>query len=267
MSEELALYLGFGGLAGLLSGLLGIGGGVVIVPFLVWHFALLGFPADSVMVMAVATSLATILVTSPAAASAHHRRKAVDWPAVRQLAPGILFGAVAGSVIANDLPVRWFKLLFAVFLLYAAGQMLLRPPPERDPGEPPGRKAFGWAGVAIGGLSAILGIGGGTLSVPFLVKHGYSIRQAVAISSACGFPIAVAGTATYVWLGWQQPALPAWSLGYVYLPALAGIMGASIPCAPLGARLAHRWPTRWLRLLLAFVVALAGGKLFWQAVT
>jgi uncharacterized membrane protein YfcA len=265
MLEEWALYLGFGCVAGLLSGLMGIGGGIVIVPFLAWHFGRMEIPADSVMIMAVATSLATIVVTSVSAALAHHRRGAVDWWSVRQLAPGILAGSVMGSIIADLLPARTFKLIFAGFLLYAALRMLMQQPREPVAGDTAKHRFFGWAGTAIGALSSILGIGGGTLSVPFLVRRGYPVRNAVAISSACGFPIAVAGTATYIALGWHNVTLHAWSLGYIYLPALAGIMLTSVPFAPLGAALAHRMPTRMLRILLALVIGLAGGRLLWQA--
>lgn len=265
MIEEWALYLAFGGVAGVLSGLFGIGGGVVIVPFLAWFFAARGFPRDSIMVMAVATSLATILVTSVSAVHAHHRRGAVHWPTVFRLAPGILAGSVLGSIIARHLPVPWFKLVFASFLLYVAGRMLSESKSAAEQGRAPGAGLFALAGLAIGGVSAILGIGGGTLSVPFLVRCRYAVRNAVAISSACGFPIAVAGTATYIALGWHQASLPMGSLGYVYLPAFSGIILTSIPFAPLGASLAHRWPTRRLRKIFALLVAIVGGKLLWQA--
>jgi len=265
MLEEWALYLGFGCVAGLLSGLMGIGGGIVIVPFLVWYFGQRGFPADAVMIMAVATSLAAIVVTSISATMAHHRRGAIDWLSVRQLAPGILVGSVMGSIIADMLPARIFKLIFAGFLLYAALRMLLKPPGESIVAAEGKYRFFAWAGTAIGALSSILGIGGGTLSVPFLVKRGYPIRNAVAISSACGFPIAVAGTVSYITLGWNHLTLPAGSLGYIYLPALTGIMLTSVPFAPLGAALAHRLPTHTLRALLAMVIGLAGGRLLWQA--
>ncbi|MGZ8975797.1 sulfite exporter TauE/SafE family protein, partial [Methylomagnum sp.] len=182
MAEDLALYLGFGSLAGVLSGLFGIGGGVVIVPFLAWFFAGRGFPPESIMIMAVATSLATIAVTSVSAVHAHHRRGAVDWPTVFRLAPGILLGSVGGSVIADYLPAQWFKLIFALFLLYVAVRLLLGSSTDGQRTRTPGVALFGMAGVAIGTVSSLLGIGGGTLSVPFLLKCRYSIRHAVAIS-------------------------------------------------------------------------------------
>jgi uncharacterized membrane protein YfcA len=265
MIGEWVLYLAFGSLAGILSGLFGIGGGVVIVPFLVWLFARQGFVGDSIMVMAVATSLATIIVTSISAVRAHHRRGAIHWGTVFRLAPGILAGSVGGSIIAHHLPVQWFKLIFALFLLYVAGRMLLDGKMDQSAGRAPKAWLFALAGSLIGAVSAILGIGGGTLSVPFLVKCRYPIRNAVAISAACGFPIALAGTATYVALGWRGASLPAWSLGYVYLPAFVGIILTSVPFAPLGAYLAHHWPTARLRRIFAFVVAAVGGKLLWQA--
>jgi uncharacterized membrane protein YfcA len=266
MGEELGLYLAFGSLAGVLSGLFGIGGGVVIVPFLVWFFSIRGFPPDAVMIMAVATSLATIVVTSVSAVYAHHRLGAVRWDTVFRLAPGILTGSVIGSIIAGQLPAHWFKLIFALFLLYVAARLLIDARTKDGKGPELRRWLYSAAGLGIGAVSSILGIGGGTLSVPFLVKCRFPIRNAVAISSACGFPIAVAGSLTYIALGWERPTLPAWSLGYVYLPAFAGIVTTSIPFAPIGAKLAHRLPTRKLRRMFGIVVFVVGGKLLWQAV-
>jgi uncharacterized membrane protein YfcA len=264
LSEELALYLAFGGLAGLLSGLFGIGGGVVIVPFLAWFFSRRGFAADTIMITAVATSLATIVATSISAVYAHHRRGAVRWETVLRLAPGILLGSVAGSVIADHLPADGFKLVFALFLLYVAGRMFRTRKAATEWRRPPGAGFLTAAGMAIGAVSSIVGIGGGTLSVPFLVKSRFCMRSAVATSSACGFPIAVAGSLTYVALGWGEPLLPEWSLGYIYLPAFAGIILTSIPFAPLGARLAHGLPTGGLKRIFALVLAAVGAKLLWQ---
>lgn len=264
MIASLPLYLAFGCLAGILSGLFGIGGGVVIVPFLVWQLGAQGFDPKLLMVVAVATSLATIVVTSVSAVHAHHRRRAVDWPVVGRLSPGILLGSVLGSIVAHHLPVLWFKLVFALFLLFVATRML-----AVGKGDGGGHwRRTGWllgpAGVVIGSVSAILGIGGGTLSVPLLVKCRYVMREAVAISSACGFPIAVAGTASYMVLGWRHPGLPPESLGYVYLPAFAGIILTSVAFAPLGAKLAHTLPTAKLRRFFSLVLFAIGGKLLWQ---
>lgn len=264
MLETLLLYAAFGSLAGLLSGLFGIGGGVVIVPFLAWHFNLLAFFPDLVMIMAVATSLATIVVTSISAVYAHHRRGAVDWPTVGWMLPGILAGSALGSVAANQLPVHWFKLIFALFLLFVAVRMMLATATERGGHWRSTNWLLGGMGGIIGGLSSILGIGGGTLSVPFLVKCGFPMRKAVAISSACGFPIAIAGSAAYILLGWRHPKLPAECLGYIHLPSFAGIIVTSVLFAPLGAKLAHRLPTTGLKRLFSLVLLLVGGKMLWQ---
>jgi len=265
MIVSLHLYLAFGALAGILSGLFGIGGGVVIVPFLVWQLGLQGFAPELLMVVAVATSLATIVVTSLSAVYAHHRRGAVDWAAVGKLSPGILLGSVFGSVVAHHLPVQWFKLVFALFLLFVATRMLLKAKGDADGHWRRTAWLFGSAGLVIGAVSAILGIGGGTLSVPFLARCRVAMREAVAISAACGFPIALAGTATYWVLGQNHPGLPPESLGYVYLPAFAGIIPTSVLFAPLGAKLAHSLPTARLRRFFAMVLFAIGGKMLWQA--
>jgi len=264
MMDEWVLYLLFGALAGVLSGLFGIGGGVVIVPFLAWRFPLRNFPPEHVMVIAVATSLSTIVITSIASIHAHHHHGAVDWRVVGRMAPGILVGTLLGSIVADHLPAYWFKLIFAGFLLYVAARLLLKQA-EQGRELAPGIWLFGLAGGGIGLASAILGIGGGTLSVPFLARCGYSIRHAVAISSTCGFPIAIAGTLSYIALGWNQPGLPSPHLGYVYLPACLGIIITSTLFAPLGARLTHRLPTERLRRYFGVLVLAIGVKLLWQA--
>ncbi|MDD5036625.1 MAG: sulfite exporter TauE/SafE family protein [Methylococcaceae bacterium] len=265
MNEMILLSLAFGCLAGILSGLFGIGGGAVIVPFLAWYFTAAGFAPDLIMVTAVATSLATIVVTSFSAVYAHHRLGAVDWAIVLRLSPGILLGAALGSLAAKQLPVAWFKLIFALFLLFVATRLLLGGKGEGGKHWRPTNGLLAPAGLAIGSVSAILGIGGGTLSVPFLVKCRYVMRHAVAISSACGFPIALAGSASYIVLGWHDPLLPPYSLGYIYLPAFTGIIATSIAFAPLGARLAHRLPTVKLKRTFSLILFVVGGNMFWQA--
>lgn len=266
MLISLLLYLAFGALAGILSGLFGIGGGVVIVPFLVWQLGTQGVNPDLLMVMAVATSLATIVITSVSAVYAHHRRGGIDWPVVRQMVPGILLGSVLGSIVAHHLPVQWFKLLFALFLLFVAARMGLGQSQSSTRPWPRSSFLFGPAGLLIGTVSAILGIGGGTLSVPMLVRCQYVMKEAVAISVACGFPIAVAGTLTYGILGWNDPNLPNQSFGYVYLPAFGGIILTSVLFAPLGAKLAHSLPTAKLKRYFSLVLAAIGLKMLTQAI-
>lgn len=260
--EILAFCLAIGAIAGLLAGLFGIGGGLVLVPFLAWLYSSLEFNPDLTMVMAVATSLATIIVTSVSSVTAHHRLNAVNWPTVVQLVPGIVLGSVLGSLFADRLAADQLRSLFAFFLLYVAFQMAFQITPARGIVRPSGGLLVA-AGTFIGALSTTLGIGGGTLTVPFLVASNYSIRNAVANSSACGLPIALSGTATYVVLGWGNAQLPNWSLGYIYLPAFFGIIAGSISFAQLGARLAHSLPTRRLKRLFALVVLGVALKMFW----
>lgn len=266
MTEEWTLSLGFGGIAGLLSGLLGIGGGVIIVPFLLWLFPRLGFSDESVMVMAVGTSLSTIVITSLSATLAQQKRGALDWGTTARLSPGILLGSMGGSMIAGYLPAVSLKLVFAGFLFYVAIDMLSKPAgsfvASKEVRQHP--LLFMLAGLVIGALSSILGIGGGTLSVPFLIRQRFPIRSAVAISTACGFPLALAGTATYAALGWSRSDLPPASLGFIYLPAFACITLSSVLFAPLGVRLAYRWPSARLKRFLACILILIAGRMVWQ---
>jgi len=261
MLEILLAYLSLGALTGLLSGLLGIGGGLVIVPSLYWVFGLLDYPDRYRMIMAVATSLATIIPTSISAGLAHHRRGYVNWPFALKQAPAILLGAFAGAHLVQLLPVMFFKLLVAIFQSGVA-ITLIRPGLARI--HPPDRPVQGliWqAGLMTGCLSALVGIGGGTLNVPFLLYCGLTARHAVATAGVAGFPIALVSTGVYLASGWQQPELPAWNLGYVHLPAALGIALASVSTAPLGAWLAHRLPAETLKRGLGLIAGIAAIKL------
>ncbi|MDX1654131.1 MAG: sulfite exporter TauE/SafE family protein [Candidatus Competibacteraceae bacterium] len=258
--ETLLFYLALGAFAGILAGLLGVGGGLVIVPAVAWMLALQGVDDSRIMHLAIGTSLATIVVTSLSSIRAHHRRGAVLWPVFVQLAPGIVVGALLGSLIAAALPGASLQMVFGVFVLIIAAQMGFgfRPIPHRNLPGPAGMAA---AGALIGMLSAIVGIGGGSLTVPFLTWCNIAIRSAVATSAACGLPIAVAGTLGFAVTGWGEAQLPSWSLGYIYLPALMGIVTASVLSAPLGAKLAHVLPTGSLRKIFAVFLAMVGVKM------
>ncbi|RTR07209.1 sulfite exporter TauE/SafE family protein [Halomonas nitroreducens] len=248
-------YLLLGGVAGTLAGLFGIGGGLIIVPALVMAFGLQGVIPEVSMHLAVGTSLATIVVTGASSAWGHYRRGSVrrDW--FLALLPGLMLGAVAGVFVAGGLSGGLLGLLFGVFILLVAARMALGRGP-RPGGLQPGRGTMGVAGAVIGGVSALFGIGGGTLSVPWLTRCGATMTQAVGTSSACGLPIALFGALTFIVVGWGEPNLPPGALGYVMWPAFLGIVITSVPCARLGVRLAHHLPARVLRL--AFAVLLAG---------
>lgn len=245
-----------------MAGLFGIGGGLVIVPILAILFAAEGFPAELVMIMSVATSLATIVITSISSVIAHHRLKSVGWDKVLALGPGIIVGAVVGSVIADHIAGGVLRFMFTIYLLAVGLQMALQIKPK--PGQQPPSKQLdlGVSGL-IGLLSSLLGIGGGTLIVPFLVHFQTPIRNAVAIASACGLPIAVAGTVGYALLGINALQLPDWSLGYIYVPSFLGIGLASVFTAPIGAKLAHKLPAEELKRYFSLLLFVMAAKLIW----
>ena len=247
---ELALI---GTCTGFLAGLLGIGGGMVMVPFVTMILTSKGYPPDYTVKMAVATSLATICFTSLSSVRAHHKRGAVLWPVVKVLAPGILVGALIGAQIAVALPGKLLGIFFAVFVAFSATQMLLnrKPKPSRTLPGPLG--TFG-VGNLIGVVSSLVGAGGAFISVPFMTWCNIKIHDAVGTSSALGFPIALAGTAGYIWAGQGLPEMPPGSIGYLYLPGLVVISIASMLVAPLGARTAHRMDIRPLQKVFALVL-------------
>jgi uncharacterized membrane protein YfcA len=242
-----------GAIAGFLAGLLGIGGGMIMVPFMTMILSAKGFPADVIVKMAVATSLATICFTSLSSVRAHHKRGAVLWPVVKVLAPGILLGSLIGAQIAVAMPTKILSWFFAAFVAYSATQMLLdkKPKPSRTL---PGSAGMFGMGNLIGVVSALVGAGGAFISVPFMTWCNVKIHQAVATSAALGFPIALAGTLGYIWAGHNLPAMPDGAVGYLYLPGLVVISMASMTTAPLGARTAHRMDIRPLKRAFAFVL-------------
>lgn len=255
-------FLVLGAAAGLLAGLLGVGGGLVIVPTLAFLFHRLGFPEANVMHLAIGTSLATIIVTAISSVMAHNRRGSVLWPVFWHLTPGIVLGAAAAAAVADALPSDWLRLVFAVFVLLVAAQMAfnINPRPQRPL---PGTLAQGIAGTVVGFVSAIVGVGGGTLTVPYLIHHRVPPRNAVGTSAGCGLPIALAGSAGYAIAGWGETSFADGFIGYVYWPAFVGIVIASALFAPLGARLAHRLPAGVLKkVFAAFMVVIGLRMLF-----
>ena len=247
-----AELLVLGTATGFIAGLLGIGGAMLMVPFVTAILAHRGYPADLTVKMAVATSLATICFTSLSSMRAHHARRAVQWPVVVVLAPGIIVGSLLGAQLGAALPGKSLGILFAVFVAFSATQMFLdrKPKPTRAL---PGTAGMLGTGTGIGVISSIVGAGGAFISVPFMTWCNVKIHDAVGTSSALGFPIAVAGTLGYLWAGRTLPAMP-YSFGYIYWPALAIISVASVLMAPLGAKVAHRMDIRPMRKLFAGVL-------------
>ena len=243
-----------GSFTGFLAGLLGIGGGMLMVPFMTLILSARGVESGLAVKMAIATSMATILFTSISSVRAHHRRGAVRWDLVRRLAPGIVAGGlIGGAGVFATLRGSMLALLFAGFVAFSATQMLLdrKPAPSR---QMPGALGSAGAGGAIGFISGLVGAGGGFISVPFMTWCNVAMHQAVATSAALGFPIALANTLGYVIGGRDLPAPLPGALGYLWLPGLAVIACASVLTAPLGARAAHALDVRRLKRVFACVL-------------
>ncbi|WP_455218442.1 sulfite exporter TauE/SafE family protein [Kaarinaea lacus] len=255
--EILALYCLLGAFAGIVAGLLGVGGGLIIVPVLIAIWQSSGFESSYQMQLAIGTSLATIVLTSISSVRAHHGRGSVRWDIFWSLTPGIVIGTWMGAYIATRLPGDVLRNIFGIFELLIAAQMAfsVRPEAQRTL---PGIAGMSTAGTVIGSVSAVIGIGGVTITVPFLTWCNVVIHRAVGTSAACGLPIALGGVLGYLLLGWNNPELPEWSAGFIYLPALIGIVVTSILFAPLGARLAHSLSVPVLRRVFAGFLALLG---------
>ena len=253
----------FGGFA---AGLLGVGGGMILVPFITMVLAARGVPDELVVHMAIATSLGTIMFTSLSSVRAHHKHGAVVWRIVKLLAPGILIGSTVGPWIGKQMNTATLSMFFGVFVAFSATQMLVnkKPAAARDLPKAPGMFA---AGGVIGVLAGLVGAGGGFVSVPFMTWCGVRIHNAVATSAALGFPIALAGTLANVVYGWGEPGLPDYSLGFIYVPALLIIVAASVVMAPIGARTAHRMPVRQLQRIFALILYSLAAYMFWKAAT
>ncbi|WP_291992330.1 sulfite exporter TauE/SafE family protein [Candidatus Accumulibacter sp. ACC003] len=256
-------YIALGLFGGFFAGMLGIGGGLVMVPTLTMMFAAqAGFPAAEVLHLALGTSMAAIIFTALASVRAHHQHGAVLWSVVVQITPGILIGTLVGTLFAGSIPSKPLALFFTAFVCLVAAQMIfgLKPKPAR---ELPGALGVFGVGTGIGALSALVAIGGGSLTVPFLTWCNVRVQNAIATSAAVGFPIAVGGSLGYIFNGWGHAGLPPGSLGYVYLPALLWLVPSSMLIAPLGARLAHRLPVATLKRLFAGILIVLAAKMAW----
>ncbi len=264
MLTTLILYVVLGAFAGVLAGLLGIGGGLVIVPMLNIAFEWQNFPNEHIQHIALGTSMATIIFTSISSMRAHNKRKSINWDAFWKLTPGILIGTFLGASIASLLPTGFLKVFFALFLYYVATQMLLsiKPKPSRHL---PGKAGMIGTGGGIGIFSALVGIGGGTLTVPFLTWCNQTIHMAIGTAAAIGLPIALAGSAGYILNGLSAEGVPGPHLGFVYLPALFGIIVTSMLTAPYGAKLAHSLPVDKLKKIFAVLLLIVGTRMLLSA--
>jgi uncharacterized membrane protein YfcA len=259
-----AILLTAGVFTGVTAGLLGVGGGIVIVPILFHLFTTLGIPADVRMHVAVGTSLATIIATSMSSLRAHHKRGGVDQALVRGWGPAVFVGVLIGSALAGHLKGPVLMTVFASVGLVVALHMAFNNPSwilaDALPG---GMKKQTMAGT-IGMVSAMMGIGGGTLSVPVLTLFGYPIHRAVGSAAAIGLIIGIPGTIAFIATGWDAPGRPPYSVGYVNLLALFLILPTSMIFAPLGARMAYRLNTRNLRRAFAVFLAATALRMFYS---
>ena len=258
--EWYVAYLALGAFVGFFAGLFGVGGGLVLVPVLLFLFDAQHFPTEHAMHVALGTSMATILFTSLASLRKHHQHSAVNWRVVHSITPGILLGTGLGALLAASIPTRGLGIFFSLFVYFAATQILLdrRPPSSR---QLPGMVGMTAVGTFTGWISSLVSIGGGTVIVPFLIWCNVPLRHAICTSAAIGFPIAVGGTLGYIATGMNISILPAPNLGFVYLPALFWIALASISTAPLGAMAAHHIKVGLLRKLFAVLLLVLATKL------
>ena len=256
-------YPVLGVVVGFFAGLLGVGGGGIMVPVLTSFFIAQGFAHEQVVHMALGTSMATIVLTSVSSLRAHHARGAVRWNIVRLITPGLLLGTFGGTFIASRVDTVPLAIFFVCFMAYVSVQMLLnvKPKPSR---ELPGAVGTSLVGGVIGGVSALVAIGGGSLSVPFMTWCNVKVQHAIGTSAAIGLPIALAGTLGYLINGWSAPGTPSLSLGFIYLPALLLVGVVSIFMAPLGAGLAHRLPVATLKKVFAGVLVLLSAKMLYS---
>lgn len=261
----LLLFLVFavvGAVAGVVAGLFGIGGGVVIVPVLIYTFAALEFPVSISTHLAVGTSLATIVITSSVSTWTHWQKQAVDVRLLKQLVPGVIIGAWLGGQVAALLAGNELQIAFALFLVFVAITLLVSVKENVFP--LPGSMGVGFSAIVVGALSSLFGIGGGSITVPFLRLCGVAMARAVATSAALGIPIAVAGVTTYVFHGWKVSGLPSGSFGFVYLPAFLGMVICSAPASRAGAKLAHRLPAAKLQRAFGVLLLLIAAEMIFS---
>ncbi len=257
-------YLLLGAVAGLLSGLLGIGGGLVVVPCLALAFATQGFDANVATHIAISTSLSSMLFTTSSSAFAHHKKQGIVWKVFLWVSVGLLAGGWLGGLLTASMNGRVLKLMLAIFVLLMSLRMWRKKNTQLSSIAIKNKFIYVFSGFVIGCISVIFGIGGGFMTVPVLVRFGLVLKNAVGTASACSIPIALIGTITSIFMGYGVPELPAHTIGYIYWPAFIGIIIGSIPCASIGARLAHKLPAQRLRKIFAIFLLVVGCELLFD---
>jgi uncharacterized protein len=257
------VYLLMGLFVGFFAGLLGIGGGLILVTLMVYVFTLQGFPADRLLHLALGTSITSIVFTSISSLRAHHKHGAVRWDILRIAVPGLVVGTLLGTVVADHLKSKYLAIFFVVFVYYSAVRMFanVKPKPTR---QLPGKAGMTAAAVVVGIISSLVGVGGGVMTIPLMSHCNVPMRQAIGTSAALGLPIAIAGTVGFMATGLGKDHLPALSVGYVYLPALAGIVIGTFITVPWGAKMTHRMPVTTLTKIFAVIMFVLATRMLWS---
>jgi uncharacterized membrane protein YfcA len=257
------IYLLMGLFVGIFAGLLGIGGGLILVTLMVYLFTLQAFPADRLLHLALGTSITSIVFTSISSLRAHHKRGAVRWDILRAALPGLVIGTLLGTVVADLLKSKYLAVFFVIFVYYSSAQMFanVKPKPTR---QLPGKGGMAVVAVIVGIVSSLVGVGGGVMTIPLMSLCNVPMRQVIGTSAALGLPIAIAGAVGYVATGLGKDHLPALSLGYVYLPALVGIVIGTFVTVPWGAKMAHSMPVTRLQKIFAVILFILATRMLWS---
>ncbi|MFZ2542395.1 MAG: sulfite exporter TauE/SafE family protein [Gallionella sp.] len=262
--EWLFSYFSLGIFVGFFAGLFGIGGGLVMVPVLSFLFDEQHLTEQNNLHLALGTAMAAILFSAAYSARTHHMHGAVNFTIVRTMTPGLLLGTALGTLFASNISQIYLAIFFALFVYFAASQMLLNFKPKATR-QLPGRLNMTLVGTGIGAISSLVSIGGGTLSVPYMLYHNISLQHAIGTSAALGFPIAIGGTLGYIVTGMTLDTLPQYTLGFVHLPALFLLATGSMLTTPLGAKATHRLPLKILRMAFALLLLVLATKMLWNA--
>ena len=257
------VYLLMGLFVGFFAGLLGIGGGLILVTLMVYLFTVQGFPADRLLHLALGTSISSIVFTSISSLRAHHEHGAVRWDILRTAVPGLVVGTLIGTVVADQLQSKYLAIFFVIFVYCSAVQMFadVKPKPTR---QLPGKAGVSVVAVIVGIVSSLVGVGGGVMTIPLMSLCNVPMRQAIGTSAALGLPIAIAGTVGFIVTGLGKDHLPALSLGYVYLPALIGIVIGTFVTVPWGAKMAHSMPVTTLKKIFAVILFILATRMLWS---
>lgn len=256
-------YVATGAFVGFIAGMLGIGGGMTLVPILAALFAAQAMGGDHTVHLALATAMASAAFTSSASVREHHRHGAVDWTLVRRFVPGMVAGSLAATFASGWISQRALALSFAVIVFAAALNMLAGRKPAAAHALP-GPLALFALGVVIGGVSGLVSAGGTFLLMPVMLYCGVAMHTAIGTGAAIGIPVTAIGTLGYIAAGWRVAGLPDPHAGFVYLPALAGLVLGSLVTAPMGARAAHRLPVVTLKRVFALLMIVLAARMAWR---